>query len=84
MLPATTSPIGPLTAPRVETPLASNSTISPGSPSATPACVGAVSDGAYQFCTGIKPPARSSVLALAPSALRLAWHALQWPSPSTR
>ena len=84
MLPPTTSPIGPATAPRAETPLRSSATMCGVSQPATLASSAEVSEGAYQFCTGISPPARSSVLEVAPSALRLAWQALQWPRPSTR
>ena len=88
MLPSTTSVIGPATLTSVPcgdaVPVFNRSTMCCVSHAATPASRGDVSDGAYQFCTGINPPARSSVLALAPSALRLAWQALQWPRASTR
>ena len=46
---------------------------------------GEASDGAYQFCVGIRPPRRSSVqAACAPSTLRAEWQAAQWPRPCTR
>ena len=53
------------------------------SQSPTPVSRAELSDGAYQFWTGIRPPPMSSSFT-APRMLRLAWQALQWPSPSTR
>jgi len=71
---------------RGETPSLSRLTICSRSHWLTPASCGEASDGAYQFCIGIKPPARSrsSAWLLAPSALRAVWQALQWPGPLTR
>ncbi len=43
-----------------------------------------VSDGAYQFCIGIRPPLKASDCEVPPSALIGEWHMPQWPSPSTR
>src|SRR3954453_14537387 len=68
---STTSLIGPITVPRGDTPVFSNATTSRTSQSATLDSSADVSDGAYQFCTGIRPPARSSGPAGAPSAFRL-------------
>ena len=51
---------------------------------ATPASVFAMSEGAYQSCMGMSAPLKSWLLMLAPSALRSAWQALQWPRPRTR
>src|SRR6185295_1789605 len=43
-----------------------------------------VSDGAYKFCIGIKPPSTACDSELPPSALIAVWHMPQWPRPSTR
>ncbi len=58
--PPTTSVIGPITMPRAETPVFIRSTTCCTSPVGHAASCGDVSEGAYQFCTGIRPPARSS------------------------
>src|SRR4029078_11560521 len=81
---AATSAIGPCTEPRADTPLLSRATTSRSGQSPTPASALSLSDGAYQFWIGISPPARSSGPAVAPKTLRREWHALQWPSVSTR
>ena len=65
-------------------PLCSSATTSLSGQSPTPASVSSESDGAYQFWIGISPPARSSGPTVAPNTLRREWHALQWPSVSTR
>src|SRR5258707_2520998 len=49
-----------------------------------PASLFEVSDGAYQFCIGIKPPSKACESELPPSALIAVWHIPQWPRPSTR
>src|SRR5262249_59879203 len=75
---ATAADIGPNTAPRGDTPVRRRSTMSFTSQSPSPVSRLDVSDGAYQFCTGIRPPPTSSSLT-APSMLRLPWQALPWP-----
>ena len=65
----TTAAIGPNTAPRAETPVRSKSMMSLISHEPRPVSRFDVSDGAYQFCTGINPPDTSSPLT-APSMLR--------------
>src|ERR1700709_2894471 len=52
--------------------------------SPSPASLFEVNDGAYQFCTGIKPPSKRLDGELPPSALIAVWHIVQCPSPSTR
>ena len=84
VLPSTTSAIGPATDACGDTPLCSSATTSSVGHCRTPASCASVSAGAYQFCTGISPPASPRPLAVAPKALRAPWQALQWPSPLTR
>ena len=79
----TTSAMGPSTEARGATPVCKSVTTSPTGQSASPASFLALSEGAYQFCIGIRPPARSSGL-LPPSASRAEWQAEQWPRPRTR
>src|ERR1700732_4777706 len=43
-----------------------------------------VSDGAYQFCIGMRPPSNAFDAELPPSALIAVWHIAQCPGPSTR
>src|SRR3954452_1125383 len=52
--------------------------------SPSPASLFEVSDGAYQFCIGMRPPWKASDSELPPSALMAVWHMPQWPNPSTR
>ncbi len=84
MLPATTSAIGPIAAPRAPWPSRSRRTTSSSGQSCTPASFGEAREGAYQPCMGICPPLKSGLFAVAPSALRGAWQAMQWPRPSVR
>src|SRR5471030_205002 len=80
----TTSAMGPYTAPRFDTPDCSKSETSSMLQSPSPASLFDVSEGAYQFCTGIKPPSKRLEGELPPNALIAVWHIVQWPSPSTR
>src|SRR6201985_225974 len=80
----TTSAIGPNTAPRCDTPVFSRALMSLMSQSPRPASLLDVSDGAYQFCSGIKPPAKADELTGPPIALIEVWHMLQCPRPSIR
>src|SRR5215470_15017204 len=52
--------------------------------SPNPASLLFVSDGAYQFCMGMSPPAKAFSSELPPRALIAVWQVPQWPSPSTR
>ena len=70
--------------PRLLMPVRSSATTSSISHWPRPASRLDVSDGAYQSCSGMRPPDSSLSLTVAPSTLRLVWHASQWPSPSTR
>src|SRR6201996_9724993 len=54
------------------------------SQSPRPASLFDVSDGAYQFCSGIRPPANAAELTGPPIALIDVWHMPQWPRPSIR
>ena len=49
-----------------------------------PASLFEVSEGAYQFCIGIRPPSNAFDSELPPSALIGVWHIAQWPRPCTR
>src|SRR6185437_5001656 len=80
----TTSAIGPNTAPRCDTPFLSRLAMSVMSQSPRPASLFDVSDGAYQFCSGIRPPANAAELTGPPIMLIDVWHIEQWPRPSTR
>src|ERR1700761_4029915 len=80
----TTSAIGPTAAPRCEVPFFSRALMSLMSQSPRPASLLDVSDGAYQFCSGIKPPAKADELTGPPIALIDVWHMLQCPRPSIR
>ena len=84
VLRSTTSAMGPVTQPRAETPVCSSATTSARGQSATLASWAAVSEGAYQFCIGIRPPDSGRRSSLAPQALRVVWQATQWPRPRTR
>src|SRR5579863_9864894 len=80
----TTSAIGPNTAPRCDTPVFRRAVMSLVSQSPRPASLFDVNDGAYQFWSGIKPPANAAELTGPPIALIDVWHMLQWPRPTIR
>lgn len=80
----TTSAIGPNTAPFCDTPACSRSDSSCTCQSPRPSSLSFVSDGAYQFCSGIRPPANADELTGPPIMLIEVWHIEQWPRPSTR
>ena len=80
----TTSAIGPRAAPRAVKPVLSSAATSCDDQSATPASALEPSDGAYQFCSGIRPPLSSRLSRVAPNALRGEWQAAQCPSERTR
>ncbi len=73
----TTSAIGPRAAPRGVSPVLSSAATSPLDQSATPASALEASEGAYQFCNGIRPPLSSRLSRVAPKALRGEWQAAQ-------
>ena len=83
VLPSTTPAMGPITDAFAVTPTFKSAVMSLIAQSPSPASTLDTSDGAYQFCSGMSPPARSGP-AVAPRALRAAWQALQWPRPLTR
>lgn len=74
----TTSAMGPSTEPCGARPVLSGATKSSVFHSLTPASVRRIDAGAYQFCTGIKPPVKALASDVAPSALRGVWQAVQW------
>src|SRR5215469_12804445 len=65
-------------------PVRSRSVISLMFHSPRPASLLEVSEGAYQFCIGMRPPSNALDSGLPPSALIGEWHIAQWPNPSTR
>ncbi len=79
-----TSAMGPNTEPRAEVPLPRMSTMSWIDHSPSPASRLEVSEGAYQYWLGIRPPAKACDSLLPPSMLMAEWHMAQWARPSTR
>ena len=59
----------------IRTPVLSNAVMWSISQLPRPASASEVSEGAYQFMIGIRPPARSDLSTVAPKALRVVWQA---------
>ena len=73
---ATTSAIGPKAAPLAACPFFSKSTMSCSVQPCKPPWARLLRSGAYQSCTGIRPPDNGNAW-VPPNALRAAWHSLQ-------
>ncbi|MCY1537290.1 hypothetical protein D9M68_727790 [compost metagenome] len=80
----TTSAMGPVTMCVPLRPVWNSATMSASSRSCTPPSAGSSSEGAYQPCADMNPPASDSMLLLPPRALRGTWQALQCARPFTR